>query len=170
MPIIRQGIDDTNTASLPQATDTIPSANINSAPKIAEEGQPGIEVTLKFLASSFAERYGSFSNQTDFKNLKDLTPLMTSEFSARNNAYIKQKKSEVGDNSVYYGVTSKTVKTNLVSLNEEETAAELELTMQRREARGSMNSNVKVFYQDIVIKLKKESGEWKVDGAEWIEK
>ncbi|MFH1187809.1 MAG: hypothetical protein V1688_03010 [bacterium] len=167
VPSIMQGLD-TGAPILPQAGgNTIRAADTNqTAPKI-EPPKSNAEVTVRSLASAFAERYGSFSNQTDFKNLKDLSPLMTEKFSAQNDEYIAQQKKKTGDTAVYYGVTSKTIKNKLVSLNEEETSAVAQLTMQRSEAKESMNSNVKVFYQDIIVELEKERGEWRVDSAQW---
>lgn len=164
---IREGIN-ANVPVLPQAGGNIkPATNTDHAPIKTELPKSDAEVTVRSLASAFAERYGSFSNQTDFKNLKDLSPLMTDKFSAQNSEYIREQKEKAGDTLVYYGVTSKTVKNKLISLDEEETKAVVQLTMQRTEARESMNSNVKVFYQDIIVTLEKERGEWKISKAEW---
>ncbi|MFH1564243.1 MAG: hypothetical protein ABIC82_00085 [bacterium] len=165
--IMRQGLN-TNAPSLPQSGGNTPSpANTNQILPKTEEPKSNTEITIKSLASAFSERYGSFSNQTDFKNLRDLYSLMTDKFSAQNDEYIKEQKKKSGDTTVYYGVTSKTVKNKLISLNEEETVAVARLTMQRREARESMNSNVRVSYQDIIVELEKERGEWKISNAEW---
>jgi hypothetical protein len=164
---IRGGLN-VNAPSLPTAgTNIVPVANINQAPPVVLEPEADLAVTLKSLASAFSERYGSFSNQSDFKNLRDLSPMMTDRFAVQNDVYIKSQKEKGEDARVYYGVTSKTVKNRLVSLNEQETEAVVEMTMQRREARESMNSNVRIFYQDIVIGLVKERGEWKIGSAEW---
>lgn len=164
---IRQGLN-TNAPSLPQAGSNItPAANTNQTMPKTEEPKSDAVITVKSLASAFAERYGSFSNQTDFKNLKDLSSLMTDKFSVQNNEYINEQKKKAEDTTVYYGVTSKTVKNKLISLDEEEMTAVVSLTMQRREAKESMNSNVRIFYQDIIVRLEKERGEWRVGGAEW---
>ncbi len=164
---IKEGLN-TNASALPQAGgNTIPVANTNQPIPKTEPPKSEAEVTVRSLASAFAERYGSFSNQTDFKNLKDLSPLMTDKFSTQNDEYIQEQKKKAEDTSVYYGVTSKTVKNKLISLDEEETKAVVQLTMQRSEAKESMNSNVKVFYQDIIVGLEKERGEWKISSAQW---
>lgn len=165
---IKQGLNTNSSVVLPQAGgNTLPPANTNQAIPQTEPPKSNAEITIKSLASAFSERYGSFSNQTDFKNLRDLSPLMTDKFSAQNDKYIQEQKKKAEDTSVYYGVTSKTVKNKLMSLDEEETTAVVQLTMQRSEARESMNSNVKVFYQDIIIGFEKEGGEWKISSAEW---
>lgn len=167
VPAIRSGLN-INTPSLPTAgRNIVPVANINQASPVITEPETDLSVTLKSLASTFSERYGSFSNQSDFKNLRDLTPLMTDKFSSQNNEYIKRQKEKGVDTSVYYGVASKTVKNKLISLNKQETKAVVKLTLQRREAKESINKNVRIFYQDIVIGLQKEREEWKVSSAEW---
>jgi hypothetical protein len=123
-----------------------------------------LEVTLKSLASSFGERYGSFSNQSDFKNLRDLQPLMTERFVGETIDYIKNYQSL--DDS-YYGVTSKTLKTEVIEIKENEGLAEIRLTMQKKEAKETMNQNIKITYQKMVINLQKENGKWRVDNAVW---
>lgn len=164
--IIDQGLN-TNTSSLPQTDNkATPAVNPTTAILKTEEPKSDVEIAVKSLTSAFCERYGSFSNQTDFKNLRDLAPLMTDKFSAQSDEYIKEQKKKQ-DTTLYYGITSKTVKNRLISLDEKEGVAVVSLTMQRREASGAINSNVKIFYQDIAVELKKEREEWKVDSAEW---
>jgi len=173
LPTIKKSLN-INTPSLPQATvvpslpveQVVPTTPTQTKTIVKKEPKFDLSVTLRSLASIFAARYGSFSNQSDFKNLRDLLPSMTVGFAAENERQIEKQRQSGVDTTVYYGVTSKTIKSELISLNESKTEAKIRLTMQKNESKRSMN-NGKVFYQDVIVELRKEGGEWKLDGVEW---
>lgn len=170
VPVITRGLD-TSVPSLPQSQTqnvVVPPVNNNPISNQEASSKPDLSVTLKSLAAAFAERYGSFSNQSNFKNLKDLDSSMTYNFFVQTEQYIKEQEAIQNNNSAYYGITSKTIKNQLTNLDEDKMEAELHLTMQRREAKDSMNSNIRIFYQDIIVNLKQERDKWKIDNAEWL--
>ncbi|MFH1142565.1 MAG: hypothetical protein V1695_02530, partial [Candidatus Uhrbacteria bacterium] len=49
---------------------------------LPEEKAEPVDVSLETLARTFGERYGSYSNESDFANLYDLMPLMTNSMQA----------------------------------------------------------------------------------------
>jgi len=141
--------------------------NVNAAvPGAVTPKGPNLEDNLKKIAIIFAERFGSFSNQNQFENLKDLEVFMSEKMKAWTDNFILESKAKNPDTSVYYGVTTKAIRANLVSLDEKAGKAEVLVSTQRWEAKET-TTNIKVFYQDISIKFVFENKEWKVDGAIW---
>jgi hypothetical protein len=115
------------------------------------------------LASSFAERFGSFSNQSDFQNIRDLFPFMTASMQNWAESYIETQRAGISSGT-YAGVTTKSLSRKFLSLSEN--AAEILVSTQRRESTGVM-ANETVTYKDMELKLVKEGEDWKVDGVWW---
>ncbi len=121
---------------------------------------------LERMASSFAERFGSYSNQAGFSNIYDLQVFMTANMQKWSIDYIEQMKKKQADSLIYYGITTMAVTTELKSFDDDEGKAEALIKTQRRESVGTFD-NSKTFYQDISIYFVKENGVWKVDKAAW---
>ncbi len=119
------------------------------------------------LAAAFAERFGSYSNQGDFENLIDLKSLMTEKMQAWVDNFVAESKANQTDNEVYFGVTTKSVSSEIISLDETGGVARVKVSTQRREASGTMSDNVRIYYQDLELNFNKIGGEWKVDEATW---
>lgn len=124
------------------------------------------ENALKEIASSFAERLGSFSNQSNFGNISDLKIFMTDKMKDWADNYITVQKEKKLDASTYFGVTAKALSVQTVSYNDFEDKAEFIVKTQKR----AMNetSELRTYYQDLSIKFVKDEGIWKVDSAEWV--
>ncbi len=156
-----------NTNVAPEPPLALPAVNALPAemPKISDEEK--LRSDLSRLAAAFAERFGSYSNQGNFENLLDLKPLMTVRMQTWTDDFIAKSKDNQGDTSVYFGVTTKAISTNIVSLNEESGQAEVMVRTQKREASGSMTENVRIYYQDLGLVFLKTADGWKVDEAVW---
>lgn len=145
---------------------------INAAPEPTTTLTPSpvyteTEDTVMQIASSFAERYGSYSNQSNFANLEDLKILMTEEMAEWANQYMQEQREKITEiPDEYYGMTTKALNEKIIS--ESDNAAQIRVATQRREATGT-TANFKIIYQDILIDLVKEGNVWKVDGAYWQE-
>ncbi len=138
----------------------IPVPGVGEAP-IKPERTVG-EGSVETLAKTFAERYGSYSNESEFQNLRDLETLMTPQFAAKTEGMIAS--TEVSD--MYYGVTTRVVSMNITAFDEEAGVAEVSVLTQREEAIGSpLNTDVK--YQTLVLEMALEGGAWLVDDAVW---
>ncbi len=115
------------------------------------------------LSKTFVERYGSYSNEADFANLRDVLGLMTDDFAADTEAFIE-------DNSApeqYYGVTTRVITVTVESQDDDAGTAQVLVNTQREEADNSPQ-NTSVRYQEIRLLYIKQSGEWKVDSASWL--
>lgn len=121
---------------------------------------------LARMASAFAERFGSFSNQSDYGNIRDLQIFMTNEMKNWSDNYIEQARAKQADPSIYYGIVTKAVASEIKQFDSDTGKAEILIKTQRRESTGT-TSNSSVFYQDITIKYLRQSGAWRVDGAYW---
>ena len=108
-------------------------------------------------ARNFAERFGSYSNQNPYDNIKQLFPLMT----ARLRATFPGAAAVTSDS--YQGVESRVI--SIKVLQTSDVAARLTVTLQRSERDASLR--VKVYYQDLALTLVKELNQWLVDSAQW---
>lgn len=138
-----------------------------SVPEASAEEK--LRSSISRLAAAFAERYGSYSNQGNFENLFDLESLMTQKMWAETENFIEQNKATPGDDSVYFGVTTKGISVNIAELDDGAGTAKITVGTQRREASGSMADNSAIKYEDLKLVFQKVNGEWKVDEAKWVQ-
>jgi len=175
--IMKQKVaDNVNTVILPPDTGQV-TANTPEVP-VANEPQNNNELTnstppptltaeekmrgfLIKTSAAFAERFGSYSNQSNFENLLDLKMLMTERMQNWVDSLVVAGNSNSG---VYYGITTRTLNTEIKKVSED--AAEVSVSTQRQESVGA-EVNSKVYYQDVLISFVKEGGLWKVDEARW---
>lgn len=150
-----------NSIDLPQR----PETNIDPRPAIVielsdEEKEKGF---LTKTASAFAERFGSYSNQSNYENLTDLKYFMTTKMKKWVDNKVASKDYSKS-NDIYYGITTRAMKAEIKSLGS--TTALINVKTQRQEFVGA-DMNSKVSYRDISITFKKEGNVWKVDSAYW---
>ncbi len=153
---------------------TIPSGQIKAGQTAEQPASPlkkaevG-EADLVRMASAFAERFGSFSNQSDFGNIRDLQIFETQAMKDWSQNYISQTKAGQSDTSIYYGIVTKSILSQARQFDASAGQAEVLVKTQRRESAGASGDS-KVFYQDIIIKYRLEGGVWRVDSADWQSK
>ncbi|MCX7779167.1 MAG: hypothetical protein N2259_02935 [Patescibacteria group bacterium] len=116
---------------------------------------------LKLKARNFVERYGSFSTDVNFQNLKDLKNEMSVRLWQETENYIRQKERETIKE--FYGITTKVLNVEEKSFSENQ--AEYLISTQREEVKD--NQPARVFYQTLELKIIKEGEEWKVDRVVW---
>ena len=150
------------TSNLPQT----PKAVINVGKYASPTKSEITEEELKRLAASFAERFGSFSNQSPYANILDLKIFMTEKMQVWADKYIEDINAKKADASIYYGITTKAVSTEIKKYDQDSSQAEILVKTQRRKAIATAN-NITTSYEDILIELVKNKGAWKVDGAYW---
>jgi biopolymer transport protein ExbD len=120
------------------------------------------EVSVTNLAKTFVERYGSYSNESDFANLEDVLVLMTEELANETRAFIETARA----GETHYSITTRVISMEVEEQNAEEGYAIVQVTTQREEANGSPQ-NVDVRYQELVLELVYVDGAWKVSRATW---
>ena len=143
------------------------SANVaipNSTPVIVTE-KPSTQSTLEAIARTFAEKFGSFSTMGNFENIYDVEFFMTADMKEWAKKYIVDNAVEPG--AEFYGVTTRALKTEIVVMDDDETQAQIVVTTQREETRGSITGRSNIIYQKIAIDFLKIENEWKVNAANW---
>ena len=138
------------------------SFNINSESEQAQN----IEGDLMRKSASFAERFGSYSNQSSFSNISDLRLFMTAAMKSWADSFIEENNAKSRDTSIYYGITTKALSQEILSLDEEGGFAKVKVLTLRRESPQNESPDAS-FYQDIEISFKVENKVWKIDSAFW---
>jgi hypothetical protein len=147
---------------------SLPASNIvetPSAPIVVTPVKTSVSGNdLKKMGASFAERFGSFSNQSNYENISDLKLFMTESMKVWADDFIA--KSQKDYSGIYYGISTTAVSEEVRSFDDSGGTGVILVKTQRRESTGQM-SNSAVFYQSLLISYKKVDGAWKVDRAEW---
>lgn len=118
--------------------------------------------SITTLAKTFVERYGSYSNEANYQNIRDVLPLMTSTFAEATEKELATKTIPKG----FYGMTTHSISVKIVTQDEETGTANVLVSTQRIEENGSAQNQL-IKYQEIELSFMKEAGVWKVDSATW---
>lgn len=121
---------------------------------------------LQKTASSFAERFGSYSNHSNYENITDLKVFMSKKMIVWADRFVKEAREKSDYTDIYQGVVTKAVSSEVKHVNESGGEAEVLVKTQRIESSGTM-SNFSTEYEDVLIAFVKENGAWKVDSAYW---
>jgi len=134
---------------------------LNEVNEATEEEQ----AEILFIANAFAERFGSYSNQSEFANLDDLEIFMTDSMYNWIKTYKEDLTNRYGFDT-YYAVETKVISNRIENIDDNLGTGSIMLKTQRQEFNNDI-ANPKVFYQDIKLNIVKLDGNWKVDGAYW---
>ena len=137
-------------------------------PNEADEGKVTKDDLVR-MSGSFAERFGSYSNQSNFANILDLKIFMSERMKYWADNFIKDQNSRAQDGAdIYYGITTKSIAKELKEFDEDIGLAKILVQTRRREATGASSNYSNIYNQNILITFVKENGAWKVDSAHWI--
>ncbi|OGY91876.1 MAG: hypothetical protein A3B30_01185 [Candidatus Komeilibacteria bacterium RIFCSPLOWO2_01_FULL_52_15] len=142
-----------NVVTLPPEQVTPPVPQV--PPKQITEG----EQVITNLARNFTERYGSFSTDNNYQNLKELSPFITSKLRSQ---FEKTITGSAGS-QVFRGVTTKALNVLITSLTE--SRASVTVTAQRVETVADQQAIVT--YAKLALTMVKQGPYWYVDSAEW---
>ncbi|MBU1131247.1 hypothetical protein KJ840_03890 [Patescibacteria group bacterium] len=147
-------------------------ANLNQQNNALNQNQPAgqqlnilspLEQSFYNTARNFAERYASFSTDSNFANLEEVKLFSTAAMINQLDQIISQGQQTAG----FYGVTSKVLNVNIEELTEESGAGRALVSLQRQETQT--DGQTKVFYQNLELYLIKSEDNWLVDRSEWLE-
>lgn len=141
---------------------TLPTP-LGTAPAQGTQTSANAPTSLESFARSFAERYGSYSNQSNYENLKDLYTFMTVRLRNETEAYVARESANTNTSS-YFGVSTRAISAK--ALEQTDSTAKFRLTTQRAESQSGKPAP-RIYYQDIELSFLSVAGEWKVDRAEW---
>ncbi len=133
-----------------------------AAPKKADD-----KTTLKNVAKTFAEMYGSFSTEGNFQNVVDAEYYMTDAFKAKSDLYVADERSKP-QATAFFGTTTRAIfEPQITAYDAAAGTASVTLKTQRRDT-GSTAGADKVYYQDLKLEFIKSGDTWKVDSATWL--
>ncbi|WKZ28954.1 MAG: hypothetical protein QY323_05520 [Patescibacteria group bacterium] len=114
------------------------------------------------MGELFAERYGSYSNQGDYQNVRDLLPVMTAKYRAQTEAMLEDVEPQ--REQTFEGVTSVKISSEVRSYNEAAGTAVVAVTLQQEKVSGVTTT---VGYRTLRMELKREGQDWRVDASRW---
>ena len=110
------------------------------------------------LAKVFVERYGTYSSDNNFQNIKEVEALVTPALWSKISAPMNAKTSTAS----FVGVTTKVISLELTAWSD--TAATVELKTTRIEEK---NGAVSTRYQNATVEMVKTGGVWLADKLVW---
>jgi len=150
-------IDTTNfPAQLTQPAATTVPAGVTVKPPTSEEVQKN---AAQQMAKIFIERYGSYSTDNDYQNIREVETLVTPNLWAT----LSKKIGTPINGGDFYGVTTKAVTTNI--LDWAKTSAVVEINAMRTE---NMNGTISTSNQKVKVTVLQSGDQWVVDKFEWI--
>ena len=146
-------------ATGPQSAPTPSSTAPATPPAVTETPAQILSRNATRFAMQFAERYGSYSTETNFQNLKDLLPVMTAALQTKTQTTIAAGVPTGG----FVGVTTRSITAKITS--ESTAATAITVTTQRSENKAGVT---RVYTQDLELKLVKVADSWQADEATWV--
>lgn len=116
-------------------------------------------------AMSFAARFGSFSNQSNYGNFTDLDIMMTDNMKTWAKEYVSGLKSQKSS-SAYYGMVTQALTYEVKKFDDNAGQAEITVGTQRRESTEKINGG-ESYIQNLDLSLVKVNGDWLFDKAYW---
>ena len=147
----------------PQISDAGVIADIVARNGVQEDSTDAVEQNISLFASSFIERYGSFSNQSGFKSFDDLDSFMTASFRSFVEVYRSDLEAQHGFDE-YYGIETKVISSSIQRSTD--TTSTVLLKTQRQEFTDAFAAP-RVYYQDVRLELIRSGAEWLVQGVYW---
>ncbi|MFA5358347.1 MAG: hypothetical protein WC310_00815 [Patescibacteria group bacterium] len=119
------------------------------------------EISLEIVSRFFAERFGTYSNQSNFENIKDLQYLMTEDVKSWSEKFISQGNIS---SDQYWGVTTKALAIKSQDIKAD--TAVIVVSTQRQEYSRDVNK-AKIYKQDLKLEYVKSDGNWLISGVYW---
>ena len=110
------------------------------------------------LAKVFLERYGTYSSDNNFQNIKDVETLVTRSLWSKISAPMNAKTTTQS----FTGVTTKVVSMDLTSWSDTKAVVEFK-TMRVEEKNGAVTTK----YQNATVELIKQGSSWLADKLVW---
>ncbi|HSR89613.1 MAG TPA: hypothetical protein VLK22_04475 [Candidatus Udaeobacter sp.] len=164
-PVPQVGVSGNSSSAQNNGQPSNPNAVGEQAPAGVSIKKPtSIEVeknAVEQLAKVFIERYGTFSTDNNFQNIKDVSTLVTQSLWSKISASISSKPA-TGSAQSFDGVTTKVINADLTAWSDSKASVELKLT-RTEEKNGSVSTR----YQNVSLELVKTDSLWLVDKVTW---
>ncbi|MFA5162979.1 MAG: hypothetical protein WC441_00445 [Patescibacteria group bacterium] len=120
------------------------------------------------LGMTFAERFGSFSKQSNYGNIEDAKLFMTSDLRDWADTYLDKLKEENKDKD-YYDIVTKATSFEVSSFDAKSGQGSIVIKTLRKESTEAVN-NGKEYPQSLTLDFKKVGDSWLIDAAYWGKK
>lgn len=127
------------------------------------------KLTLVKIASSFAERLGSYSNQDNYANVTNLKILMTLSMQKWADSYVASAKKANPDTNIYHGLTTHAMTTEVKNFDSVKGSADI-LVHTQKIVSDEAAADSAPYTEDLMVTFIKEGAQWKVDNAKWMNK
>ncbi|TSC55583.1 MAG: hypothetical protein G01um101418_838 [Parcubacteria group bacterium Gr01-1014_18] len=117
-------------------------------------------------ARVFVERYGSYSNASNFQNIEDVLYLATDSMRAFLERTLEQYRAGAVAGAEYSGMSTVVLSWDELTEESSENRHMFRVHTQRSKSIGSLD-NVSSFYQDSKVVVLRQEAVWKVDSAYW---
>ena len=155
-PMIDVTTDDSSKITLPSLNDPLTNET-DSEPRIVP-GDSSLIANLYY----FVERFGTYSNISDFQNVEDIKSVITDDFYNQVIANRKNLTFEETSTLEYEAYDAKVIKVDW--LDNTEIQATAKVTTRRHKITEDSNNP---FSQDIVVRLNKVNNQWLISEAVW---
>ncbi len=116
------------------------------------------------LAIAFVERFGTYTNHSNFESISGLSPVMTaSMLSWVESVYLPKLRQDYDPTGYFYRITARAPVVQILEVNNN--SARVLVTAQREETLGT--AETKEYIQTITLDLVNENNSWLVNGAYW---
>ncbi|MEK7680965.1 MAG: hypothetical protein AAB348_02895 [Patescibacteria group bacterium] len=113
---------------------------------------------VKQLAKIFVERYGTYSTENNYQNIKDLEGLSTDALWKSINSIISKTRTS----TEFMGVTTRVITTELSKWEKNSAVVALKALRAEEKQAGALNK-----YLDYTVSLIKNGQDWLVDKISW---
>jgi len=124
------------------------------------------EDELRNFVRNFVERFGTYSNMTDFSSVLSLKSDMVKESQGFVDDYVEDIKRKYPYRSGYYGVTTIAPSVNPINFTLLADRVEVEVST-RRQVTSDSDSESSVYTQKVEIVAVKQGDEWKIKSIYW---
>jgi len=165
-PIIDNPIEQEQ--EIEQAGTTTPSdipRNYQEYDISSEQEHEFNSLDLGKMSDSFAERFGSFTNQSQYENFTDLRMFMTESFAIWVDGYVEDLIEQSPNNQYFYGISTTALSHKIVRFDEDAGEATVIVNTQRKET--TIEGDNETFLQQLELNFEKVNDEWLVDAAYW---
>ncbi len=142
----------------------LPSASAGATEEVMNAEEQNLQSVLTAIAFTFAERFGSYSTESNFSNLTALESLMTVKMKTVAETFKNTQQATTP--GTFYGVSTQALSATIHTIDQLAGRASLTVSTQRQESRGD-TTNPRVFYQDLDLELALVGDQWKIDTASW---
>ncbi|MBI2551093.1 hypothetical protein HYV73_01990 [Candidatus Uhrbacteria bacterium] len=117
---------------------------------------------LQAVATTFTQRYGSFSCEANYQNLRDVLPLLTPSFAGEIQTIIDKNAPCID----FYTQTTRVITVSVKTRDDALGTATVEINTQQDIAELSPQ-NHRLTYRIITLEMKKIGDSWRVASAVW---